>query len=210
MLLPASCLDDSFLDRDVVLLRQAIRRFVVEAEITRSIDGYLILLGGLVLEIEERGAQWAPDYDPREVLRKVLSCAEVAKALSPLAGYAEDVEDLVNSGPRHKSLRPYLGIITEFLNGMPPSRKKLEVVRPPISELERTPSTGPESGTHAPPHMPAEAAGYSIPVEDGGGAVRRVLGYASLIALLAGISYFSYALLVKYGLMKPLQWIPLP
>ena len=48
MSFPVFCLNESFVDRDVLLLRQAIRRFVMEAKTTHSFDGYLILLGGLV------------------------------------------------------------------------------------------------------------------------------------------------------------------
>lgn len=107
-----------------------------EVEVTYSVDDYLILLKELVLEIEKCRAPWMSDYNPREVLRKVLSCAEVAKALSLLADRAEDVKYFVNTDFRHSSLKPYLGLITEFLSRAP-SYKKLEVIRPPIRELER-------------------------------------------------------------------------
>lgn len=208
---PVFCLSDSFIDRDVALLRTAIRRFIAEAEVTRSIDDYVILLKDLVLEIEKCRTPWMSDYDPREILRKVLSCAEVIKVLSPLADRAEDVKYLVNTDFRHSPLRPYLDLITESLSGTP-SSKKLEVIRPPIRELEGLPGVELKSNTRIPLYMPGpvKVTDRSIPAEDKGGVIRRVLGYGSLIVLLVGISYFGYALLVKYGLIEPLPWIPPP
>ncbi len=233
---PMSCLGDSPVDWDVLPLRKAIRRLVAEAKTTHSVDGYLILLGGLVFEIEDLGGLRAADYNPREVLRKVLSCAEVAEALSPLANYVEAVRSLVNSGPRHRSLRPYIDLIVEAVRAVPPSERELEILRPPLSvlELEEAPGAGPqprtrgypelrpprvleeapgarlETGSHAPHHAPVGAAGLSAPVKNRRGAIKRVLGYASLTILLAGIGYLAYALLVKYGLIRPMQHIPLP
>ncbi len=217
MSVPMYCLNDSLVDNDIALLRQAIRRFVIEAELTHSVDGYLINLGGLVFEVEDYGAfckeyraVCPPNFDLRNVFRKVLSCAEVINALSPLAGHVDDVKELVYSSPRHKSLRPYLDIIIEVLNRMPLSEKELEVMRPPISELERDPRTKPELGTYLSPYIPAETTDHSVVTRSKKRVIGRVLGYVSLTILLIGISYFSYALLVKYGLIEPLRWIPLP
>lgn len=208
---PTSCLEDAFIDGDVILLRPAIRRFVIEAKTTHSVDGYLILLGGLVFEIEEFRGFRMFDYDSREILKKILSCAEVVEALSPLANYIEDVRDIVYSSPRHKSLRSYLDIITETLSKIPPSEKKLEVLRPPLSVLDTVPSTKPESRTRDLHYIPVETAeSSSTPIKSKKEVIRRIPGYILLIILSAGIIYFSYALLIKYGLIEPLPWIPLP
>lgn len=207
---PTSCLEDTFIDRDVILLRPAIRRFVIEAKTTHSVDGYLILLGGLVFEIEESKGFRVFSYDPREILRKVLSCVEVAEALSPLTDYVEDVKYLVNSSPRHKLLRPYLDLITEFLSTMPPSGRKLVTIRPSLNELDRIPSEEPKLRTSNTYHIPVEVTGPSTLEKGWGDVIKKVLGYTSLVIISAGIIYFSYALLVKYGLIEPLAWIPLP
>lgn len=203
------CLDDSFIDKDLLYLKHAIRRLVIKSELTRSVDGYLIILGSLISEVEEL-LSIQPDRDAREVLKKVFLCSEVINALSPLTGHSDDVKELIRSSPRHRSLRPYLDIIVEVLNRIPLSKKELEVIRPPINELERTSKAKPELGTHSPLYIPVETTDHGIMVGSKREVVRRILGYVLLTILLIGISYFSYALLVKYRLIEPLRWIPLP
>lgn len=221
-------------------MRQAIRRFVTAAELTHSVDGYLIALGGLVSEIKDYGAfceeyrgLCTSSFDPRSVFRKVLSCIEVINALRPLAGYVEDVVKPVYLNPRHKSLRPYLDIVIEVLNDISPSEKKLEVMRPPMTKLERSSRVEVRPSRHMldthspfynptetreedqkenekplfPKHKPIENINYRAITRGKKEVVKRILRYISLIILLIGIIYLLYIVLVKYELIESLQWI---
>ena len=126
-------------------------------------------------------------------------------------------KDVIESwSPRYASLRYWFPIIEEYArlyeaDGIPSAR--LSIMKPPEFQQEQG-GLGPHKQ-----YVTVFRKTYRTSYE--GKAIRKhpiktrrnvtkVLGYISLAILLAGISYFACALLVKHGLVEPLSQIPLP
>lgn len=130
-----SCFDEASLSDELLILEPAMRKFVEEANHLSSVDGYLVKLETLILQVEDLSSYGK--YDPKVVFKKMLSCRELVESLQPLSNYISDVEHLVAHDIRHKLLRPYLETLLEALRSIPPSTVRLVLMREPLERLEK-------------------------------------------------------------------------
>lgn len=176
-----SCSGDSPHDLDKLFLDHIMYRFVSDTKLVRSVDGFLVKLNSLVFEIEDFAKTFG--HNPEELFRKVLTYPEVIEVLKPLAGYALDVERIIASDPRHKSLRPYLNVLTTFLRELPPSTKYLIPIRQSHNELEAA-NVKSEPEQYIPVYISEHTGGKGKERKDGKTKKRVIAVTAFVICLL--------------------------
>lgn len=101
-------------------------RFVNEVSRASTIDTYLIKMSTLLYSVKDL-------YKDDISILAVFRCREVVEALSPLTNYIDQVEEIIKTDPRHRSLRPYLDYILAAIRlslQLSPSNKALTTKRP--------------------------------------------------------------------------------
>ncbi|MET1160353.1 MAG: hypothetical protein ABWW65_05275 [Thermoprotei archaeon] len=82
----------------------------------RSIDGFLVKIGGFVYELEDMCRDGG--CDPRLILEEVLSSSELYDSLARFSCYRSEIINAITSDPRHKILRKYLDVIHKVLSNI--------------------------------------------------------------------------------------------
>lgn len=117
------------------MILPAVQKFISEARYLRSVEGFLERLDTLASHVTEVSKDLG--LNPREVFKTILANKEVKEALEPLATYKGVIIRLVPENPRHKPLRPYLDILTNALESLPPSEKELAISRPSTQQIRQ-------------------------------------------------------------------------
>lgn len=88
--------------------------YLVEASTyVRSVDGFLVKLGSVIVEIEEYCK--LSNCSPHVLLGEILSDDRLNKLLDRLSCYKDNVVRLITTDPRHRRLRDYLNVVTQSL-----------------------------------------------------------------------------------------------
>jgi len=95
------------------VVRQLAIDFRDSLSYVRTVDGFLIKLGSLILRIEDHCSNGA--CDPEELLNDVLRSAELKKYLEKFSCFKGDIYEAVMSDPRHKKIRKYLDVLRGVL-----------------------------------------------------------------------------------------------
>jgi hypothetical protein len=105
-----------------------IEKYVVELRdslmYVRSIDGFLIKLGTLVIELEDLCRDSSCSVE--DYLRSILGNELLRDVLGRFSCYIDDIIESINNDPRHKTLRKYTDVIRDVLTNIP-CRKGVEV-----------------------------------------------------------------------------------
>ncbi|ADI31715.1 hypothetical protein [Staphylothermus hellenicus] len=95
-----------------------VEKYVVELadslSYVRSIDGFLVKLGTIVVSLED-DCRNISNCDPAVLLENILMHEKLSRYLSRFSCYLEDIVDAINSDPRHKVLRKYIGVLRGVL-----------------------------------------------------------------------------------------------
>ncbi len=120
----------------VKMNESSVRRFAIDfrdsLSYVRTVDGFLIKLGSLILKIEDYCS--GGSCDPEELLNDVLRSAELRKYLGKFSCFKGDIYEAVMSDPRHKKIRKYLGVlrgVLEEIECVPSEADDIVPVTPP-------------------------------------------------------------------------------
>jgi hypothetical protein len=103
----------------------------------RSIDGFLIKLGTLVMELEDLCRDGGCSVEDH--LRGILGNELLREVLGKFSCYLDDIVESINNDPRHKALRKYIGVIKEVLASIPCKREaEVEKTTPPALWLKES------------------------------------------------------------------------
>lgn len=95
-----------------------IKRYVAELAdsltYVRSIDGFLIKLGTIVLSLEDE-CRGTSNCDPSILLKNILQHDKVSRNLSRFSCYVEEIINTIMRDPRHKVMRKYIDILRDVL-----------------------------------------------------------------------------------------------
>lgn len=94
-------------------IRQLVIDFRDSLSYVRTVDGFLIKLGSLILRIEDYCSNGA--CDPEEFLDNILRSVELKKYLERFSCFRGDIYEAVMSDPRHKKIRKYLNVLRRVL-----------------------------------------------------------------------------------------------
>jgi hypothetical protein len=221
------CFTGPYEDSDLFIALPALRNFVSEVGKTQSVDGFLVKLTTFVLRLEDL---FGGSRRAGEVLRKVLLCDEVQEVIAPFANYRHYIVQLAYRDPRFKPLQHYIGDVIWALSIVKPIEKPLEIVRPPMSVVERDYSSTPgttatESSISMPesrePALPEPnkrrykvipvAKRPTIPITGGGAHLyRSSLSRSNLVPILLAIAVAIAVAITIYAIIVSVYSSPAP
>ncbi len=103
----------------------------------RSIDGFLIKLGTLVIELEDLCRDSGCSVG--DYLGNILSHDLLRDTLGRFSCYVDDIVESINNDPRHKILRKYIDVIRGALTNIPCRREfMVEKTTPPALWLKES------------------------------------------------------------------------
>ncbi|MEM1628049.1 MAG: hypothetical protein QXP02_03855 [Desulfurococcaceae archaeon] len=128
-------------------IEEKMKVFVSELKYVKSIDGYMVKLSTLVYDLENT---CLGDYDcVKDKLIYVLRHPFVAKELSNLACYKDEILNTIETNPRFKNLRKYINVVEEAMKDIQCiERRELERSRDATFRIEHE-ETNIHGGTYS-------------------------------------------------------------
>jgi len=112
-----------------------VRRFVVRAETSHTIDSLLVGLSTTAYSIQDY-VRGFPSLNDKELFKEFISQEEVKNWLQTLACNPDTTIYLIDNNPRFKNLRPYKDTIIETLASIPCQQKLQPITRPATWRVE--------------------------------------------------------------------------